>query len=136
MEKYGNKIRENVSLFVGDGNKFSATYFMERHLVTNLKDLVVKYKMKENYIIFFDYVGNSCFYLTIYSPWCFEICNQITKKLLLKDLLAVQLLEPKDEVSISDNCKALANPSFEKGNVLFDVNSFISHNKSYVDSLL
>lgn len=65
----------------------------------------------------------------MYSPWGFEICNQIRKKLLLKDLIAVQLLEPNEEVIISDKSQASGNQSVERGNVFLSINSIIVHYK-------
>lgn len=52
------------------------------------------------------------------SPWCFDICNQVRKKILLKDLIAEALLEiKKEDVFISDKSEASTNPRLEIGKV-------------------
>lgn len=119
VEKYGKKIRRDVSLFVADGKKFGAKYCSDKHLLINLKNLVHNYQIKEKYFIFFNYIGNSCFYLSIFSTWGFDICNQIREKFLLKDLIGEALMETKKEdVFMSDNCVPLGEPMGEISNAL------------------
>lgn len=69
-----------------------------------MKEIVEKYSINDNYVLFFDYVGNSTFYLSIFSNWSYDICNQINKKLVVKDIIGrteETLIEPKVEDEIA-----------------------------------
>ena len=56
-------------------------------LIFGLKDLLKKYEVEENNTMFFDYIGDSTFYASIYDSHGLEIFNDLTSKLALMSVL-------------------------------------------------
>lgn len=123
VDKYGKRLREVVTLLVADGKKYYLNYCTDKHLLTNLNKFVEKYKIKENYVLFFDYVGNASFYISIFSPWCFDICNQIANKVVLKDIIGhtkegVLYLKDEELVFQCDNSSGFGSPMLQDSNAV------------------
>lgn len=51
-------------------------------LLFGIKTLMTNYDVQENYTIFFDYIGNSTFYASIYNENGMEIFNDLPEKLI------------------------------------------------------
>ncbi|KAL1815229.1 hypothetical protein ACET3Z_017803 [Daucus carota] len=86
-EQYSQKLKEDVNLFLPDGGKFHAYFSIEGNLLYGLKDLMMTYAVKEQYVMFFEFVGLSSFYVTIYNEEGEDLFNKLTDKLMLRTLL-------------------------------------------------
>lgn len=86
MHCFGSSLCNNVSLQMGDGKEYHVNYCRMSNLIYGLKDLFSHYKVRKNFFIFFDYIGKSRFYITIFSPLSMDISNRNPNKLLLQDV--------------------------------------------------
>lgn len=83
-EKCGAFIKDNAQIYLPDGMLFSCYFSNTTKLLFGIKNLMVHYGVREKFSIFFEYVGNSTFYGSIYNEEGVEIFNELTKKLSLQ----------------------------------------------------
>lgn len=80
-ELYGHKIDEYPVVYLPDGMVYRCYFSKTSKLLFGLKTLMTQYGFRENYTIFFDYIGNSTFYASIYNEDGMEIFNELPQKL-------------------------------------------------------
>lgn len=77
----------DIKLYLVDGYEFGAFVCGNSHLMIGLKKLLEKYEVEEDYVLLFEFVGRSSFYVTIYNSSGMNIFNDLPEKLLLTDLM-------------------------------------------------
>lgn len=86
-EKFAEQIKEDVMLFLPDGGQFNGYFSVYGNLLYGLKNLMTTYGVKEKYVMFFEFVGISSFYVTIYNEEGEDIFNTLAEKLMLRTLV-------------------------------------------------
>ena len=86
-DKYGSEFKKCGSIYMPDGMVYSCHLSKTMKLIFGLKDLAKKYNVHANSTMFFEYLGNSTFYATIYDSHGLEIFNEMPSKLLLSSVL-------------------------------------------------
>ncbi|KAK1390082.1 hypothetical protein POM88_018260 [Heracleum sosnowskyi] len=87
IENFGGLLTETVHLVVADGNEYCVRFCAFKNLLYGMKKLFSKYNVAEDFVLFFDYVGRSHFFVSIYSNNCFDILDGLSDKTLLMDVL-------------------------------------------------
>ncbi|KAK1398869.1 hypothetical protein POM88_008732 [Heracleum sosnowskyi] len=87
LNEFGEVKGGNIKLFLADGCQFSGYVCESSHVMIGLKDILGKYSVKEHYVLFFDYVGSSTFYVSIYNTLGMNIFNKMEEKLLVEELV-------------------------------------------------
>lgn len=72
---------------MADGGKFHAYFSRAGNLLYGLKNLMTTAGVKEKYVVFFEFVGNSSFYVTIYNEEGEDIFNKLAEKVVLRNLV-------------------------------------------------
>ncbi|KAK1388622.1 hypothetical protein POM88_016800 [Heracleum sosnowskyi] len=87
IDNFGASMTETVHLVVADGSEYCVRYCAFNNLLYGMKKLFLKYNVAENYVLFFDYVGRSHFFVYIYNKNYFDILDGLRDKILLRDVL-------------------------------------------------
>ena len=74
-QRFAKQIKEDVTLFLPDGGQFNGYFTVAGNLIYGLKNLMTTYGVKEKYVMFFEFVGISSFYVTIYNEEGEDIFN-------------------------------------------------------------
>ncbi|KAL1823422.1 hypothetical protein ACET3Z_010200 [Daucus carota] len=116
--------------------KGSLKWFKTGKLIFGLKDLLKKYEVEENNTMFFDYIGDSTFYASIYDSHGLEIFNDLTSKLALMSVLNYMAADVYVISDSDDNeeqiIQANADPENYEGQYNFTVELLKSHvDKNY-----
>lgn len=85
-EAYSGNLSKELYLIIADGSIYHAHFCEMENLLYGLKGLFVKLGLGEGFYLFFDYVGPSYLYLSIYTPSCLDIFNCYSNKKSLKDI--------------------------------------------------
>lgn len=86
IEVYGGLLKRKVNLLLADGSKFCARFCRLNNLLYDLGDLYSSYSFRSGFFVFFDYVGPSSIFLTIYTETCVDIFNGISNQLFRRDI--------------------------------------------------
>lgn len=86
MHCFGLALHNSLTLLMGDGKEYQANYCRMSNLIYGLKDLFSEYKVTASFFIFFHYLGQSRFYITLFSPLRLDICNGNPNKLPLQQV--------------------------------------------------
>ena len=97
---YASAITDNAKLVLPDGFSSSCYFSKNGDLLYGLKDLMIKYSVRENCTMFFNYIGNSTFYVTIYNEAGMGIFNDLPEKLSLH---TAKLKMGPDMIILSDS---------------------------------
>ncbi|KAK1373014.1 hypothetical protein POM88_029207 [Heracleum sosnowskyi] len=121
VDKFGESLGESVHLLIPDGGEVCVHFCGFRSYLYGLNKLIAKYSVSENYVLFFDYVGNSHFYVSIYNNNCMDIFDELSVKVLLEDVL----LQPKcpivvlsDDSVDEDEVSALNTLTIDQNEIL------------------
>ncbi|KAK1363373.1 hypothetical protein POM88_038934 [Heracleum sosnowskyi] len=87
IDNFGGLLNETVHLVVADGNEYCVRFCAFNNLLYGMKKLFSKYNVAENFVLFFDYVGRSHFFVSIYNNYCYDILDGLRDKILLMDVL-------------------------------------------------
>ncbi|KAK1351974.1 hypothetical protein POM88_053688 [Heracleum sosnowskyi] len=87
LNEFGEVKGGNIRLFLADGCQFSGYVCESSHVMIGLKDILGKYSVSDHYVLFFDYVGSSTFYVSIYNTLGMNIFNKMEEKLLVEELV-------------------------------------------------
>ncbi|KAL1831006.1 hypothetical protein ACET3Z_000657 [Daucus carota] len=79
--KYGGLINKTTEIILPDGKVYSCYFAGTGKLLYVIKNLMTKYGVKENFTMFFDYLGNSKFYASVYNEAGLEIFNGLQERL-------------------------------------------------------
>lgn len=79
--KYGGLINKTAEIILPDGIVYSCYFAGTGKLLYGIKNLMTKYGVKENFTMFFDYLGNSKFYTSVYNEAGLEIFNGLQERL-------------------------------------------------------
>lgn len=86
MKEYGKKLKKKVNILMPDGMLYRVHFSLLNNVLLGLKGLFYTYSITEDYVLFFDYVGQSTFYVSVFDPFCMDVWNEISDKLLLKNV--------------------------------------------------
>ncbi|WOH15091.1 hypothetical protein DCAR_0934628 [Daucus carota subsp. sativus] len=106
VEKYGDDIADNAEIYMDDGMVYSCYFSKNNKLLFGLKKLMIDYGVKEHFTIFFDYVGKSKFYGSIFNKDGLEIFYSEQEKLKSNNLVkstAPEVYMISDSDSDEDN---------------------------------
>lgn len=92
VQMYGTELKNKMNLLLSNGEKLCVNYCRRGNLIYGLEEFDT-YCIKEDFIIFFDYLGNSQFYVSMFGRSCMEISNDVSEKLLLEEALAAGVEE-------------------------------------------
>lgn len=98
----------NVHLLLGDGNEYCVRFCALNNMLFGMIKFLLKYNVVEDYVLFFDYVGKSHFYVLIYSTNSFDILDGLSGKVLLNGVLnwnQCPVVVLSDDSSNSDACE-------------------------------
>ncbi|KAK1360715.1 hypothetical protein POM88_045189 [Heracleum sosnowskyi] len=87
VDEFGWMLHEDVNLILEDGHQYTGFFCKTSNLMIGLKPLFEKYSIDEHYVLFFEYIGHSTFFLTVYNNYAMSIFNHLFDKLLLADVL-------------------------------------------------
>lgn len=87
VQEYGILLLENVHLLLPDGNEFGVKFSDSVGQLSGLDKLLMNYSFKENYVIFFDYIGRSHFLLSVYTEKGDDVFGYLRRKVMLKDIM-------------------------------------------------
>lgn len=107
--KFGAQLNKEINLNMSDGNVFKAKYKSSQNCVKDLKVIFKKYDTYSNCVIFFDYVGNSTFNVSIYDSLGLDILKDVTGE-FIADIVKQMEMEVH-EIS-DDNEEDLAGSGF------------------------
>lgn len=71
---------------MANGTKYIAIFCGLNNILYGPEELFNKYSMRESFFLFFDYVGPSSLYVTVYNTDCLDIFNGVPNKMTLKDI--------------------------------------------------
>lgn len=103
VSEFGWMLSEDVKLYLPDGSEYSVYLCGSKALMIGLKKMLKKYGVKENYVVFFEYLGRSSFYITLYNAFGVDIFDSMHEKLLLLDVIkkleseVIQLSDSSDD---------------------------------------
>ncbi|KAL1807769.1 hypothetical protein ACET3Z_024759 [Daucus carota] len=124
-ELYGHKIDEYPVVYLPDGMVYRCYFSKTSKLLFGLKTLMTQYGFRENYTIFFDYIGNSTFYASIYNEDGMEIFNELPQKLSAYTVITQKAPEV---IVLSDTDEEEEdNPMVAEGRYNFSVKLLKSH---------
>lgn len=86
-EKYGGDLKSKVTFLMSDCHEFVVKYCSQSNLLYGLESFVEVYYPEEDFIIFFDYIGNSKFYVSIFDRTSMDLCDDVEPKLMLNEAL-------------------------------------------------
>lgn len=66
-EKYGDTLTKQLKIFLGDGMTTTFNYIKYERKIHGLHIFFKKYDVLDGYVIFFDYIGDSSFKVSIYD---------------------------------------------------------------------
>lgn len=104
--EFGWTLAHNVKLVLGDGYQYIAYFCDGSKLLIGLKQMLIKYSVEDNYVLSFDLVGRSTFYVNIYNEEGMDIFNYMFQKLTISTLinhLAEDVIDLTDSTMDSDN---------------------------------
>lgn len=85
--EFGWMLCENIKLVMCDGYEYKVSFLEGSKLVIGLLPMLRNYLVKENYILCFEFLGRSTFYVSIYSTNGMDINNYLSERLLLKSVV-------------------------------------------------
>lgn len=100
-------VRKKVTVFIPDGSNYGAKFCEVNNLLFDLKELFSKYGLGQRFFLFFDYVGVSSLYLSVYSPLCLDIFNGNANKVSVKDIRRHFVLLPNDMHDSDDSSSGI-----------------------------
>lgn len=117
VEKYGDDIADNAEIYMDDGMVYSCYFSKNNKLLFGLKKLMIDYGVKEHFTIFFDYVGKSKFYGSIFNKDGLEIFYSEQEKLKSNNLVKstapeVYMISDSDS---DEGKKTLFNMKYQDG---------------------
>ncbi|WOG92978.1 hypothetical protein DCAR_0312256 [Daucus carota subsp. sativus] len=118
---------------------FNGYFTAAGNLLYGLKNLMTTYGVKEEYVMFFEFVGISFFYVTIYNEEGEEIFNKLAEKLMLRTLVEgikvpENIVHEPDVTARADNEDFHARERKRKRREAVDLTSFlVTLLKSHVD---
>lgn len=77
----------SVRLILSEGIEFTGVLREDTTFIIGLKDLFRKYDITEDYILFFEFIRASTFFVSIYDRLAMEIFNTHEDKLLVDDVV-------------------------------------------------
>ncbi|KAK1380435.1 hypothetical protein POM88_027179 [Heracleum sosnowskyi] len=87
VDQHGLSIADTVHLLMPDGLEYFVSFCGFRNVLHGLKKVLLKYSVGENYVLCFDYVGESHFYVSIYDTTSVDIFDDLSVKVLLQDVM-------------------------------------------------
>lgn len=80
MALYGSTLNDRIDLLMADGSLFTTNFCCVNKIIFGLKELFRTYSIKKSYFLFFHFVGDSTFEITIFSKSLMSICNPISNE--------------------------------------------------------
>ncbi|KAK1370882.1 hypothetical protein POM88_036974 [Heracleum sosnowskyi] len=106
VKELGWMVCNDIHLYLPDGYEFGGFICGGSNLMIELKNILEKYEVHEDYVIFFEFVGRSSFYVTIYNSYGMNIFNHLPEKFLLKDLISKF---EREVIVLSDSSMEVSN---------------------------
>ena len=97
LEKYGDDISDDAEIYLPDGMVYGCNYSKTKKLLSGIKNMMNQYGVKEDFTLFFEYLGDSKFYCSIFNVEGLEIFNSLQEKLLSYNL--VKLIAADGDIS-------------------------------------
>ncbi|KAL1804947.1 hypothetical protein ACET3Z_028015 [Daucus carota] len=85
--KFGSDLKDRGTIYMPDGIVYSCYLSKTAKLVFGLKDLLKKYDVKADSTMFFEYIGDSTFYASIYDSLGLERFRDLPSRLSLQSVL-------------------------------------------------
>lgn len=85
--EYGSLIIEDMDLCMPDGNEYSVHYCKSSGLLSQIQQLILKYSLNEQNVIFFDYDGRSHFIVSVYDEKGEAVFAHLRQKVMLHDIM-------------------------------------------------
>ncbi|KAK1374665.1 hypothetical protein POM88_030858 [Heracleum sosnowskyi] len=86
-EKFGSQISEKVTLLMPDRNEIVVNYSGKNNFLYGLKEFVRAYSIAVDFLIFFDFLGNSTFYVSVFDYLGEDVCEDVDDKLHLAEIV-------------------------------------------------
>lgn len=99
MDNFGTLLNEDIDIYLANGSEHKAHFCEHSNLMIGLKKMLDMFSVEENYVMFFEFLDRSTFYVSIYNSLGMDIFNHLEKKCLLSDVL--KKLE-EDVIVLSD----------------------------------
>lgn len=97
-EKYGNNLRNIVKLWMPDRHVWIAYFSHEKQCVEGLQRLLEHYSVVENYIFLFHYIGESTFYMTMFSNNGIDALKGLRKRMLITEVVVCKNERPNEGI--------------------------------------
>lgn len=87
IEEYGILLIDNVHLLMPDGREYCVHFCGISDVLSGLHKMMQSYSVKEKYVLFFDYVGRSHFFINIYTEDGVDVFDNCIPKVMLTDVM-------------------------------------------------
>ncbi|XP_074356513.1 uncharacterized protein LOC141696242 [Apium graveolens] len=116
IDTYGSMLGDKVRLSFGDGWRYIAKFSKHNKSLFDLDEVFNNYSVRESFWIFFNCVGPSSLYLTIFSINGMDILHSAPAKVSLKELGKRPCFEVTDMSTSDSDSSGLVNEISSGGN--------------------